>query len=293
MKRILPVLSILIGLTFLSSCNREDEQWESNAHIIFNYSGTDNADAVADKDFITYTLDNEIAKGKNKRVYAGGYYIEDYDALKDACESALKKMDGRSWSMTLGFAIKDNDDVTIWTGSVKAAKGNAEPWEVEYVDLGLSCLWSDKNLGPDWCVVNDWVYDDAYNAFIPNQDEWEELVAKCECTVSPDGKGLIFSGNGNSIFISCTDSYRRDTWTICGFDMGDIYSGFMLDPTWAPDATGAGTPYALRGDEGSVLCFFGANDMHTRDPLASNWGGDGWAYGSVDRGRVRLIKFKD
>ncbi len=91
---------------------------------------------------------------------------------------------------------------------------------IEFVDLGLSVMWANKNVGADksydpGMYINKLVDEDIkqvvhYNltgAAIPTIDQWEELKNRCrwESTeVDAQGGYMVYGPNGNSIFLPLT-----------------------------------------------------------------------------------------
>lgn len=76
----------------------------------------------------------------------------------------------------------------------------------EFVDLGLSVKWANKNVGaelPDKVGVY-FNYDEAEDRFydLPTVDEVRELFEKCKIKYNKNKKGFDVVGvNGNSIFL--------------------------------------------------------------------------------------------
>jgi hypothetical protein len=78
--------------------------------------------------------------------------------------------------------------------------------DYEFVDLGLSVKWANKNVGaelPDKVGVY-FNYDEAEDRFydLPTVDEVRELFEKCKIKYNKNKKGFDVVGvNGNSIFL--------------------------------------------------------------------------------------------
>ncbi len=75
------------------------------------------------------------------------------------------------------------------------------------IDLGLSVLWADRNVGAKY-----YTFDEALSAAssmgsgwrLPTKAEWEELIDRCTWTCTTEGghSGYKVTGpNGNSIFL--------------------------------------------------------------------------------------------
>lgn len=94
---------------------------------------------------------------------------------------------------------------------------------MEYVDLGLSVLWADRNIGAldiNECG-NYYSFDelpiDGYT--LPTKEQFEELIDKCNWEWNSVFKGYIITGpNGNNIFLPAAGYADRLSYSLYGTD---------------------------------------------------------------------------
>lgn len=77
--------------------------------------------------------------------------------------------------------------------------------EVNYIDLGLSVKWADRNIGANLPREFGEYYTDTWHLLegnLPTNTQWEELQSLCTFIHDDVRNGIIATGpNGNSIFL--------------------------------------------------------------------------------------------